>query len=245
MDERVGKSLRTRDQAARDWALRVLLTGRHDRRGTWRFDPATRADTFLSTNNTHCTRMSQQISRCSNLSTWARTRASATCRINNSLGSLELIRQFDVALAELKNSAGLILDLRNTPSGGNSTVARGIMGRFIGREGFYQKHSIPSEESFGAKRSWMEIVSPRGDFRFDAPVVILVDHWTGSMGEGIAIGMDGLKRATIVGTEMAGLLGATSGITLPISKIGVNFPVRETVPRERNSSRRFRTTRLC
>ena len=101
------------------------------------------------------------------------------------------------------------------------------MGRFIGREGFYQKHSIPSEETFGAKRSWMEIVSPRGDFRFDAPVVILVDHWTGSMGEGIAIGMDGLKRATIVGTEMAGLLGAINGVTLPISKIGVNFPVEK------------------
>ena len=43
-------------------------------------------------------------------------------------------------------------------------------------------------------------------FPLASPVVVLVDHWTGSMGEGIAIGMDGLKRATIVGTEMAGLL---------------------------------------
>ena len=77
------------------------------------------------------------------------------------------------------------------------------------------------------KRSWVEIVSPRGDFRYAAPVVVLVDHWTGSMGEGIAIGMDGLKRATVVGTEMAGLLGATTGITLPNSKIGVNFPVEK------------------
>ena len=32
MDQRVGKSLKARDQAAMDWALRVLLTGRHDRR---------------------------------------------------------------------------------------------------------------------------------------------------------------------------------------------------------------------
>jgi hypothetical protein len=26
-----------------------------------------------------------------------------------------------------------------------------------------------------------------------------VDHWTGSMGEGMAIGMDALRRATVVG----------------------------------------------
>jgi len=58
-------------------------------------------------------------------------------------------------------------------------------------------------------------------------VVVLVDHWTGSMGEGIAIGMDGLKRATVVGTEMARLLGATHPITLPNSGIGVNFPAEK------------------
>jgi carboxyl-terminal processing protease len=44
------------------------------------------------------------------------------------------------------------------------------------------------------------------------------------MGEGVAIGMDALKRAEIVGTEMAGLLGATYAIRLPNSGIGVNFP---------------------
>jgi carboxyl-terminal processing protease len=102
------------------------------------------------------------------------------------------------------------------------------MGRFVEREGYYQKHSIPSEERlFGVPRTWTEMVSPRGEFRYVAPMVVLVDHWTGSMGEGIAIGMDGLKRATVVGTPMAGLLGATSGITLPNSKIGVNFPTEK------------------
>jgi C-terminal processing protease CtpA/Prc len=227
VDQRIGKCVSTPDQAARDWALRALLTGRHDqrRRVEVRSGEASReiqieeqkpvrADVAANHPLLEHMRMGEN-------------QSIGYVRINNSLGSIELIRQFDAALAELKNSAGLIIDLRDTPSGGNTTVARGIMGRFIGREGFYQKHSIPSEESFGAKRSWMEIVSPRGDFRFEAPLVVLVDHWTGSMGEGIAIGMDGLKRATVVGTEMAGLLGATSGITLPISKIGVNFPVEK------------------
>jgi C-terminal processing protease CtpA/Prc len=228
--ERLGKSLRAPDHAARDWALRAVLAGRQNqdqRRVGIRSDldhpegiaieygkprhPQGASDRRLLEHR----RMNEDESI-------------GYIRIKNSLGSIELIREFDAALGEFKNSAGLILDLRDTPSGGNSTVARGIMGRFIGSEGFYQKHSIPEEEqSFGVKRSWVEIVSPRGDFAYTAPVVVLVDHWTGSMGEGIAIGMDGLKRATVVGTEMAGLLGATSAITLPNSKIGVNFPVEK------------------
>lgn len=58
------------------------------------------------------------------------------------------------------------------------------------------------------------------------------------MGEGIAIGMDGMKRATIVGTEMARLVGATSTIKLPNTGIGVNFPTEKLFhvngsPRER------------
>ena len=44
------------------------------------------------------------------------------------------------------------------------------------------------------------------------------------MGEGIAVGMDGMKRATVVGTRMAGLVGATSQITLPQTRVGVSFP---------------------
>ena len=59
----------------------------------------------------------------------------------------------------------------------------------------------------------------------NAKLVVLVDHWTGSMGEGIAIGFDALHRAAIVGTAMAGLRGGTDEFTLPNSKIPVHFPV--------------------
>ncbi|MDQ5845432.1 MAG: S41 family peptidase, partial [Acidobacteriota bacterium] len=110
----------------------------------------------------------------------------------------------------------------------NTTVARGIMGRFIRRDMQYQKHSIPAEErQYGTKRSWIELVSPRGEFAYSAPVVVVVNHWTGSMGEGITIGMHGMKRATIVGTEMARLVGATSGIRLPNTGIGATFPTEK------------------
>jgi carboxyl-terminal processing protease len=52
-------------------------------------------------------------------------------RINNSLGNYDVIAAFDEALDELKNTKAIILDLTDTPSGGNTTIARAIMGRFI------------------------------------------------------------------------------------------------------------------
>jgi carboxyl-terminal processing protease len=47
------------------------------------------------------------------------------------------------------------------------------------------------------------------------------------MGEGTSIGFDAMHRATIVGTEMARLRGATYGIELPNSHIGVQFPAEK------------------
>jgi carboxyl-terminal processing protease len=57
----------------------------------------------------------------------------------------------------------------------------------------------------------------------EQPLAVLVDRWTGSMGEGMAIGLDGMKRATVVGTAMTGLCGAIEQFKLPGSGIGVNF----------------------
>jgi len=224
VNRRVGRSLRTIDKAARDWAVRTLLAGRRNEKRNieviskgeqreFSIDDRPAAESASTTNLLEARRIENHF---------------GYIRINNSLGDNQLIRQFDLALAGLRNTRGLILDLRDTPSGGNTTVARGIMGRFIQRDMPYQKHSIPAEERrYGTRRSWIELVSPRGEFTYRAPVVVLVNHWTGSMGEGIAIGMDGMKRATIVGTEMARLLGATSGIRLPNTGIGATFPTEK------------------
>jgi carboxyl-terminal processing protease len=145
-------------------------------------------------------------------------------KINNSLGENALIAQFDSALTALQGTTGLILDLRETPSGGNTTVARAIMGRFIAREAPYQRHEQPAQEAAtGIRRSWLELVSPRG-IQYKAPLVVLVGRWTGSMGEGLAIGFDALHRATVVGTEMAQLNGGITSYTLPNSGISFAIP---------------------
>jgi carboxyl-terminal processing protease len=46
---------------------------------------------------------------------------------------------FDSALAALRNTRGLVLDLRNTPGGGNTDVAELILGRLITRAAGYQR----------------------------------------------------------------------------------------------------------
>jgi carboxyl-terminal processing protease len=146
-------------------------------------------------------------------------------RFHDSLGNDQTVEAFDRALDALRETRALILDLRDTPSGGNSSIARGILGRFVGRESPYQKHVLTSEErETGIRRSWLELVSPRGPFVYRRPLAVLVDHWTGSMGEGVAIGLDAVASATIVGTSMAGLAGGTYHLTLPRTGIGLNVP---------------------
>lgn len=229
VERRLPRALRAPDPHAKDWALRAALAGRRGEsrrilaqtgrtRGEYVLQDPTQDPAAATKDDRplHHHRLSPDEADIGYI------------RIHNSLGSLDLLRAFDAALADLENTSGLILDLRDTPGGGNTTVARGIMGRFLEREGVYQKHGLPEEErGTGVKRSWMEIVSPRGERPYRAPVVVLVDHWTGSMGEGIAIGMDGLKRATVVGTRMAGLLGATHQFALPHSGIGVSVPAEK------------------
>ncbi len=130
-------------------------------------------------------------------------------RINNSLGNTQLISKFDKLLDSLFETKGLIIDLRNTNNGGNTYVAKGIMGRFIDKELPYQKHAYIQQFDNQPKivRSWLEFVTPRGK-QYKKPLVILVGRWTGSMGEGLAIGFDAMDRAKIVGTEMKRLAGS-------------------------------------
>ncbi len=146
-------------------------------------------------------------------------------RINNSLGQDQLVSAFDKALDGLANTQGLIIDLRNTVDGGDSYEARGIMGRFINEPKPYQMHQYP-ETSFDdpannptIERRWVEYVTPRGT-QYDKSVLVLVGRWTGSMGEGLAIGFEGMERAGIVGTEMERLAGEMSGFSFRNQRFG-------------------------
>lgn len=146
----------------------------------------------------------------------------AYIKINDALGNTNTIELFDQALDSCLLYKNIIIDLTETPSGGNTTVARSIMGRFIHKALPYQQHEF-DETAFQTKRQWVEYVTPRKT-QYKGNVYIMVGHWTGSMGEGMAIGFDGLKRAKIIGTGMAKLIGAVQGFTMPETNIGFQIP---------------------
>jgi C-terminal processing protease CtpA/Prc len=226
---RLGVSLRKITEDVRGWALRALLAGTRDTRrvieartmngqkATFRLDlPAhTTVDNYKGDKKVEWKILSGGL---------------GYIKIND-LGSADTVAEFDAALEEIKATRGLILDLRATQSGGNTSVAEPIMGRLIERRMPYQKGTPVRGES------WTREVTPRGDWTYKAPIVVLVGRWTASMGEGVAIGLDAMRRATIVGTRMAGLRGAVFDLELPNTRIRLNYAAEKLfhmngIPRE-------------
>ena len=129
-------------------------------------------------------------------------------KLNDSLGNDATIAAFDRAMARAKPGQRIIIDLTDTASGGNTTIARAILGWFVDKPTFYQVHNLPAEERrTGIARQWVEQVLPRAGKRHRGPVTVRVGRWTGSMGEGLAIGFHAIG-ARVEGSRMAGLLGA-------------------------------------
>lgn len=151
--------------------------------------------------------------------------STAYIRINNCLYNNDLINRFDKFIDSVINFRNIVIDLSETPSGGNTTVARAMIGRFISSTKPYQRHEV-DEPQFETKRLWTEYVVPRKK-QFKGNVYVVVGHWTGSMGEGIAIGFDAAAGAKIVGTRMAGLLGAIENFRLSATGIGYQFPTEK------------------
>jgi C-terminal processing protease CtpA/Prc len=142
----------------------------------------------------------------------------------DSLGQDATIPAFDAAMARAKPGQRVILDLTDTPSGGNTTVARAVLGWFVDKPTFYQVHRLPAEERrTGIARQWVEQVLPRAGKRHRGPVTVRVGRWTGSMGEGLAIGFAAIG-ARVEGDRMAGLLGAIYDHRLEKSGKIIKFP---------------------
>ncbi len=145
-------------------------------------------------------------------------------RLNDSLGDQTTVAAFDAAMAQARPGQTLIIDLTDTPSGGNASVARGILGWFVDRPRFFQMHNLPLEErETGVARQWVEQVLPRPGKRWRGPVRVEVGRWTGSMGEGLAIGFDAIG-VPVYGTRMAGLRGAVYDERLPHSGLVLKLP---------------------
>ena len=215
VSRRLPQSLRAVSEDADNQALRVTLAGTHDRprviaaknrRGATIVYPLdlpaqTTVDSVKHTPKVEWSLLPQQI---------------GYIKIND-LSSADIPAQFDAALEGVRTTRGLILDLRDIPQGGGTDVAEPILGRFITRRAGYQQ-VVPLHAP-----AYIREVSPTGAWTYKAPVVVLADHWTGSMAEGMAVGLDGMKRGVVVGTRLAGLNGGIFSLELPDTKIRVNY----------------------
>ncbi len=216
-------SIKVPDEEAKNFALRLVLAGDHskERKFTLRYRGKT-SDYYPDQKGM----LLENIQHGSNIETrlFGNT---GYIKINDCLYDTDLVPAFDSVMKAFQNTSSLVIDLRETPSGGNTIVARAIMSWFITKEHYYQKHEYPADEMMtGIRRSWMEIVSPRKEKIYTKPLVILCDHWTASLGEAIVIGFDALKRpgTTIIGTPMARLCGAVYSYEMPNTKIRFTFP---------------------
>lgn len=158
-------------------------------------------------------------------------------RINDSLGEQTTIAAFDEAMQQAREGETIILDLRDTPSGGNTVIARAIMGWLVTEPRPYQIHRLMSEErTTSIPRQWVEQVLPREGRYHSGPLQVKVGRWTGSMGEGLAIGLHSIG-AEVNGCPMAGLLGAIYDYRLEYSGLVIKLPAEKLmsttyVPRE-------------
>jgi carboxyl-terminal processing protease len=223
---RLGSAIRRpAPRAALAWALLSALAGRHDVPRTLRVRDAAGHDEDVALDLPQHRRVDDRRdeplveSRRVTVARGTATDSLAFAYIRlNALGDTASVQAFDSALAELRGTRGLILDLRNTPGGGNTDVAEPILGRLIARAAGYQR-VIPRHG-----RPYVRTVQPRGPWRYAPPLVVLVGRWTGSMGEGMAIGLDGMHRGVVVGTRMAGLAGAVDDVALHCTGFTLAFP---------------------
>ncbi len=181
------RCLRQLDAAATAYAMNAAVAGRRGQ--PRRLMVAGRGEVFLPLGD----RPSEPTL------SWRMERANIGVIRISSFAEQSSVEEFDTALEQLRDTKGLILDVRDN-GGGDTAVARPIMGRFITETRPYAL--MRRREGTGLGPFWTEVVEPRGPFTYEKPVVVLCDRWSGSMAEGFPMGMRAIRGARVVGQPM-------------------------------------------
>lgn len=140
-----------------------------------------------------------------------------------------LVKDFRAALENLRNTPGLILDLRWNRGGVGATL-EAMAGYFFDNKTLFERRMTRKEVSASEHDHHTEemqyFVGKKGARIYAAPVVILVSAYSASATEVFAAGMQDSGRATLVGSQTCGcVLGIThqrvmkGGGVLEISEI--------------------------
>jgi carboxyl-terminal processing protease len=135
-----------------------------------------------------------------------------------------LVPAFDNALDQLRDTNGLIIDLRFN-GGGDETLAQQMAGRFISQPTTYahsQYRTGPKHDDLGPR--YPRECSPRGPWTCTKPVVVLHGRKTTSSAESFAAMFSGMPQVTTMGAPTAGssgnprVLELAGGITVTLPR---------------------------
>jgi hypothetical protein len=118
-----------------------------------------------------------------------------------------LVQEFDQALEELRDTDGLVLDIRDN-GGGHDWKSEAVAARFADSSRLYRRFQFrngPAHDDFTPLEN--DFVSPRGPFQYLKPVAVLTNRRVFSAAESFVLAMRALPHATVIG----GVTGGGSG----------------------------------
>jgi hypothetical protein len=135
----------------------------------------------------------------------------------------ELPGEFDKLLEQCRDTRALVIDVRLN-GGGSETLAREVAGRFVDQEFAYassQFRNGPKHADLAERQP--RRVSPRGPWRYNRPVFLLIGQRCMSSNESFIAMMMGDPEVTTMGDHTTGSSGNPKIIPLPL-EMSVSVP---------------------
>lgn len=131
--------------------------------------------------------------------------------------------KFEVIIEEMRDTRGLILDVRLN-GGGGEPLAQNVAGRFADKTYTYAYSQVrkgPKHSDLSSKQA--RGFETRGPWRYDRPVIVLMGQLCMSSNESFISMMDQCPQVTTMGDRSCGSSGNPKFIELP-AKISISLP---------------------
>jgi C-terminal processing protease CtpA/Prc len=134
-------------------------------------------------------------------------------RIESFNGHEEIADEFDRALEGLRNTRGLVLDIRDNPGGFGQSR---IVGRLLRKRTLVCVSHVKKGPGHADFESREQFLGPTGTWQYTRPVALLVNDVTGSAADLFACQLRSARRVTTIGTTTHGnLSGVAAFAVLP------------------------------
>ncbi len=154
---------------------------------------------------------------------WARTKDAIGFVMIPGWSNGIIPRDFDAVLEEMRNTRGLIVDVRLN-GGGSEPLAQQVAGRFADREIVYAYHQVregPKHTDLSERQT--RSFGPRGPWRYDRPVILLIGQKCMSSNESFVAMMGECPQVTTMGDRTCGSSGNPMMLDLPVG-VTVSVP---------------------